>query len=155
MDLSRIFDVDYCNELLDASESKKETKKYIKLAQMFTAIQKVMSTNHFDYCVKKINVFEEVTELPFFHDTNTHEAILSNLHDVILYHEQKLTSIFYFLLDNINDLTLTQVHTLTTAVKTAIKTFIQERDELCTHALHRIEFLNEKKKFEKNFLYKQ
>jgi hypothetical protein len=152
MDLSRIFDEEYCNELLDTSNSKRETKKYIQLAQMFTAIKKVISTNHFKYCVKKINVFEDVSELPFFHDTNTHEAILSNLHEVILYHEQKLITIFYFLLDNIDNLTISQVQTLTDSVKIAIKTFIQERDELCTHALHRIEFLIEKKKFEKLFL---
>ena len=30
MDLSRIFDETYCNELLEMSDSKKETKKYIE-----------------------------------------------------------------------------------------------------------------------------
>lgn len=149
MDFSRIFDEEYCNQLLDKSDSKGETKKYIQLAQMFTAIKKVVSTNHFEYCVKKINVFEDVEELPFFNDTNTHEAILSKLDEVILYHEKKLTSIFYFLLDNINDLTISQVHTLTKAVKTSIKTFIQERDELCTHALNQVEFSIEQKRFKK------
>lgn len=153
MDLSRIFDETYCNELLKTSGSKKETKRLIQLAQMFTAIKKIMTTDHFKNCIKKISLFKEVDELPFFYGEDTHEELLSKLQESILYHEQKLTTMFFFLFENMNDLDCHQVNTLTKAVKTAIKTFIEERDELCTSALHQIEFLIESKRLEKLLYY--
>lgn len=153
MDLSRIFDETYCNEVLNKSDSKKETKRQIQLAQMFTAIKKIMTTDHFNYCLKKLTIFEEVDELPFFYGEDTHEEILSKLQESILYHEQKLTTMFFFLFENMNDLDCSQVNTLTKAVKTAIKTFIDERDELCTKAFHQLEFLIESKRLEKLLYY--
>ena len=152
MDLSRIFDETYCNELLDSSKTK-ETKRMIQLAQMFTAIKKVIDMNHFKYCMKKINIFKEVEELPFFYGEDTYEEILSKLKESILYHEQKLTTMFFFLFENMNTLDSSQVNTLTKAVKTAIKVFLEERDELCKDALHHLEFLIESNRFEKILYY--
>jgi len=153
MDLSRIFDETYCNELLKTSKTKKETKRLIQLAQMFTAIKKIVTTDHFKYCIKKINIFDKVDELPFFYGEDTHEETLSKLQESIVYHEQKLTTMFFFLLENMNDLDCYQINTLTKAVKIAIKTFIDERDELCTHAFHQLEFLIESKRLEKLLYY--
>ena len=151
MDISRIFDEVYCNELLDASDSKKEAKRLIQLAQMFTALKRVISFDHLSYCINKINVFKEVEEIPFFHG-DSHEEILSELNDSIMYHEQKLTILFFFLYENM-DLESSQVNTLTKTVKTAIRTFLEERDELCTCALHKVEFLVESNRLEKILYY--
>jgi hypothetical protein len=51
------------------------------------------------------------------------------------------------------DLESSQVNTLTKTVKTAIRIFLEERDELCTRALHKVEFLVESNRLEKILYY--
>lgn len=189
MDLSRVFNVDYCNDQLDTLSSelydtfvgqvqvndeffpptkhtaRKIIKKYIQLSQIFMAIKTVVDTSHLKNSLTKMRVLSPSIHDPvFIHELSSpldsdygddpaenYAISIKQLHDIIVFHEKKLVTIFDFIFvdEGIRPLTCKQVTELVDVTQQSIHTFLKERDEATKNAFHMLEVLVEKKRLEK------
>jgi hypothetical protein len=189
MDLLQIFDVNYCNQQLNILSSKlyesfdttvtvheesfpptmhsarKIIKKYIQLAQIFMAIQKIVGIPHLQKSLKKMRVLaNNIDDYDFMYELEStfdseygdnhaqnYAISIKRLREVIMFHEQKINTLFNFIFhhNSIEPLTCKQVTELVDVTKTAIQTFLNQRNEATQEAFHMLEVFVEQQRFKK------
>jgi hypothetical protein len=166
MDLQQIFNVDYCNHLLDISQDRKKMKIYIQATQVFLSIQSIINTDYLAECIQNMKLVSPddihestpfVSELSSFLDSDDESYViqyavrLKQLNTLLESYHPKFMTILnkIFIHGKIRPLSSSEMTSHVKLTKQTINDFLKIKEAVCSSAFNMFEVIIEQKRLHK------